>query len=412
MTTHEICTATKSAAHYINNLSTTAKNKLLHDIADGLAAGTAAIVSANAIDVAAARANGMPEPLVDRLMLNVSRIEKIADAVRKVAALPDPVGQVVGGGNLENGLSITKVRAPLGVIGIIFESRPNVCVDAAVLCLKSGNATVLRGGKEAYNSNKALAEIMTEAIIANGLPAETVSLVADITRASVDDLKHARGLLDLLIPRGGGGLIKAVTTASDVPVIETGEGNCHIYADNPCDLNMAIDIIHNAKTSRPGVCNAVESLLVHKDVAAEFLPKLKERLDSHNVVWHGDKATCNLIDAIPATEEDWRTEYLSYELSCKVVNGVDEAITHINKYSTHHSEAIITNDFANAEKFTKEVDSAAVYVNASTRFTDGGVFGLGAEIGIATGKLHARGPMGLSELTTIKYIIKGNGETR
>ena len=412
MTTKEICSAAKANAHYINNASTAAKNKLLADIAVGLIADTGKIVAANKIDVEAARANGMPEPMIDRLSLDSDRISKIAEAVRYVAALPDPVQQVVGGGTFESGISVTKVRVPLGVIGVIFESRPNVCVDAAVLCLKSGNAAVLRGGKEAFNSNRALAEIMISVIKANGFPAETVSLVSDITRESVTDLKQARGLLDLLIPRGGGGLIKAVTTASDVPVIETGEGNCHIYVDKSCFLDMAVSIIENAKTSRPGVCNSIESLLVHKDIAETALPLIKKRLDKHNVIWHGDEETCKYIDAIPATEEDWGAEYLDYEISCKIVGSVSEAIEHINKYSTHHSEAIITNDFANAEKFTKEVDSAAVYVNASTRFTDGGEFGLGAEIGIATGKLHARGPMGLTELTTIKYVIKGNGEIR
>ena len=412
MTTKEICAAAKASAGYINNASTAAKNKLLADIADGLEQNANTIISANKIDVEAARANGMPEPMIDRLSLDSARIEKIAEAVRYVASLPDPVQQVVGGGTFESGISVTKVRVPLGVIGVIFESRPNVCVDAAVLCLKAGNAAVLRGGKEAFNSNKALAEIMISAIKANGFPAETVSLVSDITRESVTDLKQARGLLDLLIPRGGGGLIKAVTTASDVPVIETGEGNCHIYVDSSCSLDMAVSIIENAKTSRPGVCNSIESLLVHKDIAETALPLIKKRLDKHNVIWHGDEETRKYIDAIPATEEDWGTEYLDYEISCKVVESVSEAIEHINKYSTHHSEAIITNDFANAEKFTKEVDSAAVYVNASTRFTDGGEFGLGAEIGIATGKLHARGPMGLTELTTIKYVIKGNGEIR
>ena len=412
MTTKEICSAAKANAHYINNASTAAKNKLLADIAVGLIADTGKIVAANKIDVEAARANGMPEPMIDRLSLDSDRISKIAEAVRYVASLPDPVQQVVGGGTFESGISVTKVRVPLGVIGVIFESRPNVCVDAAVLCLKAGNAAVLRGGKEAFNSNRALAEIMISAIKANGFPAETVSLVSDITRDSVTDLKQARGLLDLLIPRGGGGLIKAVTTASDVPVIETGEGNCHVYVDGSCSLNMAVNIIENAKTSRPGVCNSIESLLVHKDIAETALPLIKERLDKHNVIWHGDEETRKYIDAIPATEEDWGTEYLDYEISCKIVGSVAEAIKHINKYSTHHSEAIITNDFANAEKFTREVDSAAVYVNASTRFTDGGEFGLGAEIGIATGKLHARGPMGLTELTTIKYVIKGNGEIR
>ncbi len=389
------------------------KNKALLAIADALIENTDNIVSANALDLEAARENGTRAALIDRLTLTPARIEGMADGVRQVAALPDPVGKVLDGTVRPNGLKIEKVKVPLGVIAIIYEARPNVTSDAAALCLKSGNAVILRGGKEAINSNKCIADIMRSAIESAGLPKDCVALVEDTSRASSVELMQLTKYVDVLIPRGGAGLIKAVVENSKVPVIETGAGNCHVYVDSSADINMAAQIIYNAKTSRPSVCNAIETILVHKDIAEAALPVIKAKLDEKDVTLRCcERSAAILGDVEPASEEDWYTEYGDYILAVKIVDTIDDAISHIAKYSTGHSEAIVTESYAAAQKFTDEVDSAAVYVNASTRFTDGGEFGLGAEIGIATQKLHARGPMGLNELTSMKFIIRGNGQIR
>ncbi|MBQ1388052.1 MAG: glutamate-5-semialdehyde dehydrogenase [Clostridia bacterium] len=389
------------------------KNKALLSVADALIENCDEIIAANEIDLAAARENGTRAALIDRLKLTKARIEGMADGVRQVAALPDPVGRVIEGSVRPNGLKIEKVKVPLGVIAIIYEARPNVTSDAAALCLKSGNAVILRGGKEAINSNKCVANIMRAAIEKAGLPADCVSLVEDTRRESSVELMQLTKYVDVLIPRGGAGLIKAVVENSKVPVIETGAGNCHVYVDKSADIQMAVEIINNAKTSRPSVCNAIETILVHKDIAEAALPMIKAKLDEKDVTLRCDERAAAILDGVEkATEDDWYTEYGDYILAVKVVDSIEEAIAHIAKYSTGHSESIITESYAAAQKFTDEVDSAAVYVNASTRFTDGGEFGLGAEIGIATQKLHARGPMGLNELTSMKFIIRGNGQTR
>ena len=351
--------------------------------------------------------------MIDRLMLDEGRISGIADAVRTLIDLDDPVGVVERGFTRPNGLVIHKTRVPLGVIGIIFESRPNVSVDAATLCLKAGNAVILRGGKEAINSNRALVGIMRRAVEKCGFDPNIIQLVDDTSRESANQMMKLSGFIDVLIPRGGHGLIQAVVQNATVPVIETGTGNCHIYVDKAADLAMAADIVYNAKTSRPSVCNAAESLLVHQAVAQEFLPMVKQRLDEKGVQLFGCAETRSILEGIqPATEEDYAAEYLDYKMSVKVVASVEEAVEHIRIYSTHHSDCIVTNDLAASELFTRSVDSAAVYVNASTRFTDGGEFGFGAEIGISTQKLHARGPMGLNELTSVKYVVHGNGQIR
>ncbi|MBR2418338.1 MAG: glutamate-5-semialdehyde dehydrogenase, partial [Clostridia bacterium] len=337
----------------------------------------------------------------------------ISKAVLQIVSYDDPCGKVISGTERPNGLLIEKVAVPMGVIAVIFEARPNVTVDAAALCLKSGNSVILRGGKEAINSNKATAKIMREAIAEAGLPENCIQLVEDTSRESSLALMKMNGYVDVLIPRGGAGLIRACVENSTVPVIETGTGNCHIYIDKDADLNMAAEIVFNAKTSRVSVCNACESLVIHKAVAEKIIPVLKKKLDSKNVKWHGDETVCKLNpDCMLATEEDYGKEYLDYEISVKVVSDIDEAISHIMKYSTGHSECIVTESYTASRKFTSEVDAAAVYVNASTRFTDGGEFGFGAEIGISTQKLHARGPLGLPELTTFKYIVYGNGQVR
>lgn len=389
------------------------KNKALFAIADALVENCEKIVAANETDLKAARENGTRESLIDRLTLTPARIEGMADGVRQVAALPDPVGRVIDGSVRPNGLKIEKVKVPLGVIAIIYEARPNVTSDAAALCLKSGNAVILRGGKEAINSNKCIADIMRGAVEKAGLPKACIALVEDTSRESSVALMQLTKYVDVLIPRGGAGLIRAVVENSKVPVIETGAGNCHVYVDKDADLEKAVNIIYNAKTSRPSVCNAIETILVHKDTAEKALPLIKAKLDEKNVELRCcERAAAILEGAKAATEDDWYTEYGDYILAVKVVDDIDEAIAHIAKYSTGHSEAIVTENYTAAQKFTDEVDSAAVYVNASTRFTDGGEFGLGAEIGIATQKLHARGPMGLNELTSMKFIIRGNGQVR
>ena len=389
------------------------KNKALLLIADALTANADEIVKANDIDIKTARENGTREALIDRLTLTRSRIEGMADGVRQVAALADPTGVVLSGSTRPNGLRIEKVRVPLGVIGIIYEARPNVTSDAAALCMKSGNAVILRGGKEAINSNKCIADIMRNAIAQAGLPKDCIALVEDTSRASSVELMQLSDYLDVLIPRGSASLINAVVENSKVPVIETGVGNCHVYVDDSADIDMAAEIIFNAKTSRPSVCNAIETILVHKDIAQQALPRIKAKLDEKDVTLRCCERSAVILSGVEnATEDDWYTEYGDYILAVKIVDSIDEAIAHIAKYSSGHSECIVTTDYANSQKFTDEVDSAAVYVNASTRFTDGGEFGLGAEIGISTQKLHARGPMGLNELTSMKFVIRGNGQVR
>ncbi len=406
--------AAKQASQAASLLSTKEKNDALTAISRILVQQADSVLEANAIDLAQAKENGMPTVMQDRLLLTRERIEGIASSVLDVVKLADPIGQVVEGYRTVNGLNIQRVRVPMGVIGIIFESRPNVTVDAAVLCLKAGSAVLLRGGKEAFRSNLAFVRLMQQALEECGLPKELIQLVEDTSREIATKMMKLNGLLDVLIPRGGAGLIRSCVENATVPVIETGTGNCHIYVDASADLDMAVNIVFNAKTSRPSVCNAAESLLVHRDVAQAFLPICQKKLAEKNVEIRGCEETCKILGdlAVPATEEDYGKEYQDYIISCKVVGSVEEAIRHINHYSTGHSECIVTKDLESADQFTAAVDSAAVYVNASTRFTDGGEFGLGAEIGISTQKLHARGPMGLKEMTTVKYVIRGNGQIR
>ena len=402
----------KVAQVTLADASTALKNKALTAISEALLVNKDDIIKANSLDLDNGKANGMSESLLDRLALTEARIKDIANSVLEIVALPDPVGVVKSGSTRPNGLNIEKVAVPMGTIAVIYEARPNVTIDAAALCLKSGNAVILRGGKEAINSNIATANIMRQAIESVGLDKNCIQLVEDTSRETANALMKLNGYIDVLIPRGGAGLINSVVQNATVPVIETGVGNCHIYVDKTADINMAVDIIYNAKTSRPSVCNAAESLVIHKDIAAQALPAIKSKLDEKNVELCGDEYAGNIIDITLATDEDWGKEYLDYKMSIKTVDNVEEAIAHINTYSTGHSEAIITNDYNSAQKFTKLVNSSAVYVNASTRFTDGGQFGFGAEIGISTQKLHARGPIGLPELTTTKFVIRGNGQIR
>ncbi|MGI5935429.1 MAG: glutamate-5-semialdehyde dehydrogenase [Oscillospiraceae bacterium] len=406
--------AAKAASRRLAVCSTQEKNAALMAIAKALSSQKERILAANDQDMKNAVASGMSRAMQDRLALTPARIDGIVEGVSQVAALPDPIGEAVSMVKRPNGLTIAQVRVPLGVIAMIYESRPNVTVDSAVLCLKSGNAVILRGGKEAFESNKVLVDIMREAIDGAGLPADCISLVQDTSRESATELMRLHQYVDLLIPRGGAGLIRSVVENATVPVIETGVGNCHVYVDNSADLNMAVNIVRNAKCSRPSVCNAMETLLVARSVAARFLPMLKPALDEYNVELRGDAETQSILGScvVPATEEDWATEYGDYILAVKVVSGIDEAMEHIARYGTGHSEAIITSDYLNSQRFLQEVDAAAVYVNASTRFTDGGEFGLGAEIGISTQKMHARGPMGLRELTSCKYVVYGSGQIR
>lgn len=403
--------ARKSAAA-LAVMRTAQKNDALYAMAKALRAGRAAILAENGRDLAAAQENGMSAAMTDRLRLDGQRIEEMARAVEYVAGLDDPVGAVLGGGLRPNGLSITKVAVPFGVVGVIFESRPNVTVDCAALCFKAGSACILRGGKEAIHSNKALAGTMRAAIAGAGVPADAVLLVEDTAREISMEMMRLNAFIDVLIPRGSAGLINAVVQNATVPVIETGAGVCHAFIDESADMRMALDITDNAKTARPSVCNAIETVLVHAGCAAEFLPRLEKRL-AGRVELRGCERTREILLGIgTATDDDWYTEYGDYILSVKVVADIGEAVEHIRKYGTHHSEVIVTRDLASSRRFTSEVDSAAVYVNASTRFTDGGEFGLGAEIGISTQKLHARGPMGLRELVSYKYIIAGNGQIR
>ena len=403
----------KKAAYELGISTTVKKNEALENIAKKLVERAEEILIENKKDTDAAIEKGTKESLLDRLKLTKERIEAMADGVKEIVLLEDPVGEVLSMKKRMNGLRIGVQRVPLGVVGIIYESRPNVTADAAALCLKTGNAAFLRGGKEALNSNLKIVEIIKDAILEVGLPEGCVQIIEDTSRETASKFMRLNKYLDVLIPRGGAGLIKAVVENATVPVIETGTGNCHIYIDSECDMEMGKNIIVNAKTSRPGVCNAAESLLVHKDVAEEFLPMALEALKEKGVEIRGCKETKKIVPSVlDATEEDFYTEFLDYIISVKVVDSLEEAIEHINEHGTGHSEAIVTTNYFNSEKFLQRIDAAAVYVNASTRFTDGSEFGFGAEIGISTQKLHARGPMGLKELTTNKYIIYGNGQTR
>lgn len=405
--------AAKKAARELAVVSTAVKNRALLAMAKALLERQEEILAANTCDMEAAIAKGMRTSMQDRLKLTPARIEGMADGLRQVAGLPDPVGNVIGGSTLANGLQITKVRVPLGVIGIIYEARPNVTADAAGLCLKSGNAVILKGGSEAMESNKTVARILAETAEAEGLPSGCIQFVDTTDRQAVSDLIHMNGLVDVVIPRGGAGLIKMVVMNATVPVIETGAGVCHTYVDASADVEMAVNIAYNAKVQRPSVCNAMETLLVHKDIVAKFMPAMLAKYAEAGVEIRGDERVQALDKAIvPATAEDWATEYGDLRLSVKIVDSMEEAMEHIAKYSTGHSECIVTQDLAKAQLFQRSVDAAAVYVNASTRFTDGNEFGFGAEIGISTQKLHARGPMALPELTSTKYLINGNGQIR
>lgn len=405
--------AAKKAAAELAVTSTAVKNRALLAMAQALRDRQADILQANAEDMRQAAAKGMKASLLDRLKLTEQRIAGMAEGLEQVAGLPDPVGSVVGGSRLANGMTVTKVRVPLGVIGIIYEARPNVTADAAGLCLKSGNAVILKGGSEAMQSNKIIAAVLAEAAEKAGIPAGAVQFIDTSDRQAVTDLIHMNGLVDVVIPRGGAGLIKAVVMNATVPVIETGAGVCHTFVDASADVQMAMDIAYNAKVQRPSVCNAMETLLVHKDIAGKFLPPMLEKYFAAGVEIRGDeRVQAFSSQVLAATEEDWSTEYGDLRLSVKVVDGLEEAMEHIAAYSTGHSECIVTSDYANARKFQLRVDAAAVYVNASTRFTDGFEFGFGAEIGISTQKLHARGPMALPELTSTKYLIDGSGQVR
>lgn len=402
----------KGAAPFLAAAGSLEKNKALAKISEMLRANKAELIAENKIDIENARKNGMSEAMIDRLEINEKRIEAMAEGVDKVISLDDPVGEVIGGGELANGLRIVKKRVPIGVIGIIFESRPNVTVDAAALCFKAGSAVILRGGSDAINSNKALVSLMRKALAEVGADENCVQLVEDTSHETANEMMRLNKYIDLLIPRGGGRLIHAVIENATIPVIQTGEGNCHVYVDESADIEMAVNIVDNAKTQRPSVCNAIENILVHEKIAKEFFVALNERWNGKVEIVGDSKTAENISVSKIADDTDYRTEFLALKLSSKVVGSIDEAIEHINRFGTGHSECIVTNSLANAEKFQRLIDAAAVYVNASTRFTDGFEFGLGAEIGISTQKLHARGPMGLKELTTYKYLINGEGQIR
>lgn len=403
----------KEASYVLANITTKEKDDALLKMAQNLIKNTNFIISENKKDLEKAKEKGISDSMLDRLALDKTRIEGMANGLRQVANLQDPVGEVLGMWNRPNGLQIGQKRVPMGVIGIIYEARPNVTCDAAGLCLKAGNAVILRGGSEAINSNLSIIKVLRESLVEVGLPIDSIQLVEDTSRDVVTEMMKLNEYINVLIPRGGAGLINAVVKNATVPVIETGTGNCHIYVDSKCDFEMAKNIVVNAKTSRPSVCNAAESLVVHSGVAKDILPILVDALREKGVLLKGDEKAREIIkDMEEATEEDFYTEFLDYIMSVKIVDSIDEAISHINKYNTGHSEAIITESYENSQKFLQRIDAAAVYVNASTRFTDGEEFGFGAEIGISTQKLHARGPMGLKELTTFKYIIYGNGQIR
>lgn len=409
----EICRKAKRASAELAKLSAEVKNKALHEMAEALEKNTGVILEANGKDVERAKARGVKEALIDRLILNKSRIGNMAKCLREVADLPDPVGEIVGTWTRPNGLIIGQLRVPLGVVAVIYESRPDVTSDASGICLKSGNAVILRGGSDAINSNVAIGDVLSEAATKAGIPDGAIQVVSTTERSVATELMKMREYVDALIPRGGAGLINAVVENAKVPVIETGVGNCHVYVEQDADLDRAVDIVINAKCQRPGTCNSAEKLLVHKNVAQSFLPKVISVLRENGVEVRGDEETKRIVpDVKSTTEEDWYTEYLDLIMGVKVVTGLDEAINHINKYGTKHSESILTKDFNKALKFIKEVDAAAVYWNASTRFTDGNQYGLGAEIGISTQKLHARGPMSVQHLTTTKYFVLGRGHIR
>ncbi|MCI5621514.1 MAG: glutamate-5-semialdehyde dehydrogenase [Lachnospiraceae bacterium] len=409
----EIGKLAKEAETTMRCLETAKKNEALLAVADQLVADQEDLIAANELDMQAGRENGMHQGLLDRLLLTKERIEQMALGIRQVVDLEDPIGEVISMKKRPNGLMIGQKRVPLGVIGIIYESRPNVTADAFALCFKSGNVVILKGGSDAIHSNIAIVKSIQKALAAKGLPATAIQLIEDTSRETAAAFMKLNQYVDVLIPRGGAGLIQAVVNQATIPVIETGTGNCHIFVDESADFHMALDVIFNAKTQRIGVCNACESLVIHEKIVDEFMPLLKKRLAEKQVEIRGDERACSAADGImKATPEDWGTEYLDYIISAKTVANIDEAIAHINRYNTGHSEAIITENYTNAQKFLEEVDAAAVYVNASTRFTDGFEFGFGAEIGISTQKLHARGPMGLLALTSTKYIIYGNGQIR
>lgn len=403
----------KQAEKTLATASTELKNSALGLMAQELTAAMSEIILANAEDMKNARENGISQVMLDRLLLTEDRVRSMAKGITDIISLPDPIGVTLSEIKRSNGMTVSKITVPLGVIAVIYEARPNVTSDAAALCLKAGNAVILRGGKEAINSSKAVVKALRAGLKKSGLDENCISLVADTTRDSANELMKMNEYIDVLIPRGGAGLIRSCVENSTVPVIETGTGNCHIYVDKDADIRMAADIIYNAKTSRPSVCNAAESLVIHKDIVNRALPVIKKRLDEKNVELRGDEAARNAAEGIlPATEDDWGKEYLDYIMSVRTVSSLDEAIEHISKYSTGHSECIVTENVKAANEFLSRVDSAAVYHNVSTRFTDGGEFGFGAEIGISTQKLHARGPLGLPQLTSFKYIICGNGQTR
>lgn len=409
----KICEKVKETTSTMSIISNSKKKEVLIQVAEDIIKAQDKIIKANNKDIENAVNKKMKESLIDRLKLNEKRIEEIANSLKKIANLEDPVGEILEGKVLDNGLEIIKKRVPLGVIAIIYEARPNVTIDAFGLCFKTGNAVILRGGSDAINTNIEIVKIIKETLTKLKVPSECIHLIEDTSRESSLKLMKLNQYIDVLIPRGGASLIKTVVENSTIPVIETGTGNCHIYVDKTADFEMALSIIENAKTQRTGVCNACESLVIHKEIAKDFIPLLVQKLEQKNVEIRGDKESCNISNKIiAATEEDWKTEYLDLIISVKLVKDIKEAIKHINRYSTKHSESIITQDYQNAKKFLNEIDSSCVYVNSSTRFTDGGEFGLGAEIGISTQKLHARGPMGLKELTTTKYVIYGNGQIR
>lgn len=422
MELEELCKRAEEASRLTATLGTQAKNEALLAVADALLAHDDEIIAANEKDLCRGRENHMPQGLLDRLLLDKGRIAQMAEGLRQVAALEDPIGEVISMKQRPNGLRIGQKRVPLGVVGMIYEARPNVTVDAFGLCFKTGNAVILKGGSDAISSNIAIVSVIGETLAACGLPKEAVSLIEDTSRETAAAFMKMNEYVDVLIPRGGAGLIRAVVNQATIPVIETGTGNCHIFVDESADLDMAVSIIMNAKTQRIGVCNACESLVLHENIVDALMPKLVEALQTKDVELHGDARSLSAVAdpalplkrelLLPADETDWGKEYLDYIISAKTVSGIDEAIAHINRYNSGHSEAIITNNYTNAERFLNEIDAACVYVNASTRFSDGFEFGFGAEIGISTQKLHARGPMGLLALTSTKYIIYGNGQVR
>ncbi len=408
----ELCKNAKESKYIIAKLDTNTKNKVLFETAAKLIEDSEDIIKGNELDLKRAKENNMPESLQDRLLLNEERIEAIAEGIRQVASLDDPIGEITSMKKRPNGLEIGKKRVPMGVVGVIYEARPNVTADVFSLCFKTGNVCILKGGSDALDSNKAIVESIHKVLRANNIPESACTIIEDTNRKTTTEFMKMKEYVDVLIPRGGAGLIRSVVENATIPVIETGTGNCHVYVDSTCDLNMALDIVENAKTQRIGVCNACESLVVHKDIIDEFLPALEKRLNNR-VELRCDERSLNKIESgIKATEEDYSTEYLDYIMSIKTVDSIDEAISHINKNNTGHSESIVSNNYNNVQKFLNEIDAACVYANASTRFTDGFEFGFGAEIGISTQKLHARGPMGLEALTSSKYVIYGNGQIR